>query len=290
MARRNDGRKYSILTSLLDPCFGIPTDVTFEIMGYTHLQLDHSGEKEVKLGEVKGHKLIIGLFSPVFKSEFFGPAKDTKDTIPVRETTLEAFEKMLEFIYSKETDWSSLTVLEFYDVVNLAEKYDIPELMGHIKSQMDNIPLSMENVMEVADSAYDFNQFPDVSYSLLLRCAKFIKSKLRTPARLLEFAVDQSGSGQEATVLKLMALIKQSECSNCNSTPCKNGQEITNAEQLSPGCKMDVNNNDGHLYTVVAANQGSNTVKAIYCYAPTKQQSDYQILRNGLPTFCYKCD
>ena len=147
MALRNAHTKHPMHTSLLDSSFGIPTDVTFIIMGYKNLQLDNYQEKEVKLGEVKGHKLILGLFSTVFKSEFFGPAKDTKDTIPVRETSLEAFKKMFDFIYSKETDWSTLTVLELYDIVNLAEKYDIPGLMEKLKHQMNNFALSMENVM-----------------------------------------------------------------------------------------------------------------------------------------------
>ena len=44
--------KYPILTPLLDPSYGIPTDVTFEIMGYVNLHLDYAGEKELKIGEV----------------------------------------------------------------------------------------------------------------------------------------------------------------------------------------------------------------------------------------------
>ena len=207
MALRKAHIKHPMHISLLDSSFGIPTDVTFMIMGYKNLQLDNSQEKEVKLGEVKGHKLILGLFSTVFKSKVFGPAKDTKNTIPVRETSLEAFKKMFDFIYSKETDWSTLTVLELYDIVNLAEKYDIPGLMEELKYHLDNIPLTMENVMEVADTAYQFNQFPDFSSSLLLQCAKFIKTNLKSAVSLLKFASDQSGLGKEATVLKLLALI-----------------------------------------------------------------------------------
>ena len=156
----------AILTPLLEPSFGIPTDVTFEIMGFTNIMLENSKEKEAKLGELKGHKLILGLFSPVFKGQFFGPAKETKDTIPVRETTLEAFKKMFDFIYSKEIDWSVLSVLELYDLVNLAKKYDIPALMEQLKKQIDIFHITMENVMEVADMAHQFKQFPDISSAL----------------------------------------------------------------------------------------------------------------------------
>merc|ERR1719483_6734 len=82
---------------------------------------------------------------------------------------------MFDFIYSNETDWRALTVLELYDVVNLAEKYDIPGLMEKLKHHMNNLPLTMKNVMKVAYTAYQFNQFPDFSSSLLLQCAKFIR-------------------------------------------------------------------------------------------------------------------
>ena len=44
--------------STCDPSFGIPHDVSFQIMDNNNLNV---------MGEVKGHKLILGLYSPVFK-------------------------------------------------------------------------------------------------------------------------------------------------------------------------------------------------------------------------------
>ena len=113
---------HPMLPCLLDPSFGIPTDVTFQIMGLEDLDNQSGQEKEVMLGEVHGHKIILGLFSPVFKRGFFGPAKESKDVIPVRQTTLEAFKLLVDYIYSKDINLKSLTLLELYDVVNLAEK------------------------------------------------------------------------------------------------------------------------------------------------------------------------
>ena len=65
--------KYSILTPLLDPAFGIPTDVTFQIF-----ENYEGNDQEISQGNVEAHKMVLGLVSPVFKSEFFGPAKETK--------------------------------------------------------------------------------------------------------------------------------------------------------------------------------------------------------------------
>ena len=123
-----------MLSSLTDPSFGIPPDVTFQIMNYNHNQ-ESSGEREEESveGDIKGHKVILGMFSPVFKQEFFGPAKEIKDIIPVRQTTFYAFTKMFDYIYQKNVDWEDLSVLELYDVVNLAEKYDISGLMDELK-------------------------------------------------------------------------------------------------------------------------------------------------------------
>ena len=74
-----------LLSSLMDPIFGIPPDVTFQIMGPT-VSKDGDQVKESLLGEVKGHKMLLGLFSPV---EFLGPVKETKD-VPVSQTSLES--------------------------------------------------------------------------------------------------------------------------------------------------------------------------------------------------------
>jgi hypothetical protein len=72
-----------MLSSLSEPSFGIPTDVTFQIMHFCSSEVvDGKENDEIVLGEVKGHKLVLGLLSSVFKQEFFGPAKETKDIIP----------------------------------------------------------------------------------------------------------------------------------------------------------------------------------------------------------------
>ena len=197
--------QHHVLTSMLEPAFGIPTDVTFEIMGFTNMNnYNDSKSKEIKLGEVSGHKVILALLSPVFKRGFFGPAADKKDVIAVRETTLEAFKIMNDYIYNKCIDWSKLSVLELYDIVNLAEKYDIPGLMKDVKTQMEKFPLTIKEVVDVYKTASQFSQFPDVSDPLLLKCTNFLQENLRSTRELLEFAAKHSGSGQEEMALKMI--------------------------------------------------------------------------------------
>ena len=55
------------------------------------LHNSRTNEKDV-LGEVNGHKVILGTFSSVFKTQFFGSMKETnKDIVNVEETTFDAF-------------------------------------------------------------------------------------------------------------------------------------------------------------------------------------------------------
>eukprot|EP00092_Neocalanus_flemingeri_P088766 GFUD01112199.1.p1 GENE.GFUD01112199.1~~GFUD01112199.1.p1 ORF type:complete len:299 (-),score=61.73 GFUD01112199.1:141-1037(-) len=291
-----------MVSSLAEPSFGIPTDVTFQVMGFRSPELADGPDIERMLGEVRGHKLLLGLFSEVFRRSFYGPAKETKDIIPVKQTTLGAFEKMFEYIYQKEVQWGPLTVLELYDVVNLAEKYDISGLMEEVTNQIVNVPLTMENLMEVADTAAQFTQFPTVSSPLLLTCAKFLKKNTKTPAELLQFATDQAGKDQADTVLQLLALVKglpagkdlpALKCHNCREDKCVNGSVITSSDKFIPGCKMVVNRqsafcvNAGKVYTVVVVEAGKTIVK---CTDQNGKDQSFYIIYNNIPTFCYKCD
>ena len=117
------------------------------------------------MGELKGHKNVLAAFSDVFRCQFFGTIKESKDVIPVKQTTLASFDKLFDFIYNKDIDWSVLTVLEMYDVANLAYKYRMPELLEEVRVQMEEVTITMDNLMEVADTATQFIQFPEVTTS-----------------------------------------------------------------------------------------------------------------------------
>jgi len=194
------------LALLRDTSYGVPTDVTFQI---TEVSRDEK-EEEVKeiLGEVKGHKVLLAAASEVFKNMFFGDLKEMKDVIPIEDTTVESFECMLDYIYDEDIDWSAMTLLEMYDVINLATMYFMTDLVREIKTQMGNLVLDLNNVMEVAHTATLFSQFEDVSNHLLLTCARYIQANLKTEVERCKFTRDQSGTGKEYTALRLMVLVQ----------------------------------------------------------------------------------
>jgi len=168
--------EYAILFQDQETGGGIlPFDVTFEIVEaddntVTEEDLDQGAKrkrikrvkkiKKVK-GEIKAHKYILAASSPVFKAMFFGPMKENKDVVEVKETSYEAFKKLIEYIYHVDIECKDISIVELYDIVNLAERYDMPKLKEELKIQMKNISISMDNVIEVATSANEYSQFEE---------------------------------------------------------------------------------------------------------------------------------
>ena len=79
--KKNNNKLDGIFNGALTPlmCFG-----------------DDENENEVIVGELQGHTLILGLYSPVFRQQFYGHVKETEDIIPVRNNTVKAFNLMFD--------------------------------------------------------------------------------------------------------------------------------------------------------------------------------------------------
>jgi len=236
---------------------GIPFDVTFEIVEaddntLTDEELD-KGVKRVKRikrvtrakkaqGEIRAHKFILAASSPVFKAMFFGPMKESKDVIEVKGTSFEAFKRLLEYIYHVDIECKNISIFELYDIVNLAEMHDMPKLKEELTIQMKNIPISMDNVIEVATTANEFSQFEEVSDAVMMSCVNFLQKTINDPAdERLEFALTQFASGNGKIALKLLALVKQLppliRCKNCKGKPCVVGEDVPYVK-MREGLKM----------------------------------------------------
>jgi hypothetical protein len=159
---------------------------------------------------------------------------------------------------------------------------------------MENLPLKIGNVLEVAETAVQFLQFPTVSNALLLKSAKFLISTLTTPAELLQFAIDQSGTGQGDTVLQLLALIKdmkpKEKCQNCqeDEEECRNGEPIFPADMFIPGSRVVMKALSSKIYTVVSVKE--YTVKYVQCTDNKGKEDNFPIYFQAKPSFCYKCN
>merc|ERR1712179_650979 len=223
---------------------GIPFDVTFQVVEADCNTVAEEGyDKGVKTvrGEIQAHKNILAASSSVFQGMFYGPMKESKDVIVVKETTAEAFKRLIEYIYHVDIECKDISLVELYDIVNLAELYDMPNLTEELINQMENIPLSMDNLVDLATTASEYSQFEEVTNCVLMSCAKFLQKTINDPADRLDFALTQYTSGNGEIALKLLALVKQLsplvECSNCKEKPCVVGQGVP-YDKMRLGLKM----------------------------------------------------
>ena len=108
--------------------------------------------------------------------------------------------------------------------------YDLPKLTEELKIQIENIPISMDNLMEVATTASEYSQFVIVSNAHLISCAKFLQKKFSDSANRLKFALTQHANGNAEVAMDLLALVEQLpplvECCNCRGKPCMKEQVV----------------------------------------------------------------
>ena len=75
--------------------------------------------------------LTLAGTSPVFNRQFYGPMKDIREVVEVKDTTSEAFMTMMNFIY-KAPGEETYNLNDFdcsqkvFEVLELAERYEIP--------------------------------------------------------------------------------------------------------------------------------------------------------------------
>jgi len=241
--------------ALLEPGFGIAPDVLFRIH-LTDGGHDHPGE-------VEAHRLILGFLSPVFRNQFFGPAKDTEDVIAVQGTTKKAFETMIDFIYGKKIIWEVMSLSELFDVVNLAEMYILPEFMEEVKKVIEHYDLTDDNLIEAAAIAEALSHFEEPSSALMNHCQNFVQNKIKTAQDAAEFAYKHASSEFEGLALKLLASMRTRShvCSNCGSDPCKDGMLVKDMETLTVGCLMKTSGVDQGYWVVDGQNRACKIAK-----------------------------
>ena len=78
-------------------------------------------------------------------------------------TTLKA---MIGIIYRQPLDLKTMTVTETFDLINLAERYDLHKLKIKLKQEFERMVVFKDSVVKVAKTAMKFHQFEEVSEAL----------------------------------------------------------------------------------------------------------------------------
>ena len=156
----------------------LPPDVTFKLI-----------EDEVVVGELKAHKYLLASVSPVFRKQFFGKLAEEKNVIDIKETTYYAFKYLMGYIYNGLSDVNEdeIGLEEIFEIVNLAEKYDIKTLRDDIPRLLGDIFIEESNVLDVSRIALVFKHFDVISNQLLSKCSEYLKLILKTDEDLENF-------------------------------------------------------------------------------------------------------
>lgn len=105
---------------------------------------------------ISGHKIILAMASPVFERMFFGPMAAKEDPIIIPDVQPDAFQTMLEYIYSDRINISTFD--KACELCYVAKKYKLPHVVGQC-TQFLWSDLSPRN----ACRAYEFAKLFDES-------------------------------------------------------------------------------------------------------------------------------
>ena len=162
--------------NFLSPDSGLPPDVFFVVK-------NEDGEDKEKKGSgwntIEAHKFLLAGTSPVFMAQFFGPMKKMREVVKVRNTTPEAFETMINYIYKPPGDAFILTNVgcpqKLFELLVLAERYEIQNLKTLTTEAVENLSVSKENMIFTATVAKKYKTvFEDLSMKLLVKCEELL--------------------------------------------------------------------------------------------------------------------
>ena len=184
---------WSILSTLFDTTSPIPGDIEFKVVD----------EQDEVVDTLPAHKVILAVHSNYFRAAFFGTGTMFKQdgTVLIKETTKEAFRDLLGFIYEKEIDFATKTLRELFELLNLAQRYQVDELKDRVSGHINNFPLSLDNVAMVAAVAEELSHFEEVSKHLLKSCVDLLSTKMVDVRSVLTFI---SNNEDGAIVQKLL--------------------------------------------------------------------------------------
>ena len=133
-------------------------DITFHIVEAEEQAGGEHADSETKVSKVQAHKFLLAGVSPVFRKQFFGPLKTTDDTVEIKDTTVEAFTTMISYIYQpSDSDSFSLSDIScpqaLCELLNLAERYEMLTMGALVRSILESLPITSENMIFTATVA-----------------------------------------------------------------------------------------------------------------------------------------
>ena len=188
----------------LAPDSDLPPDVTFLV----------TGEDGNPGKAIKAHKQFLAGVSPMFMKQFFGPMKEEKEVINVKNTSAEAFQTMIDFIYRHpKEDAFPLDQIKcaqkLCEVLELAERYQILALKTLVKEAVRDFDVTRKNIIFTATVAKNYKvMFDDIYESLSVKCLKFLYSTAENFDDMFALMDDTMENFPEASLDILLELKK----------------------------------------------------------------------------------
>ena len=95
------------------------------------------------------------------------------------------------------------------EVVNISERYQIPDLLEMAKTALENLPVTEENLIFTATTAKNYSVFEDVSKMLTAKCQAFLRLKLKSAEDVFSMMVKTKESFPGADMDVLCDLLRQ---------------------------------------------------------------------------------
>ena len=159
--------------SFLSPDSNLPPDVFFQVN-----EEDEEGKGQSKT--IAAHRFLLAGVSPVFLGMFFGPLKETREVVEVKETTVEAFETMVKYIYNPPGgNPFNLDQIrcpqKLFELHTVANKYQLTKLTKMASDALEGLAITRENMIFTATVAKNYKEaFDELSSKLTVKCLKFL--------------------------------------------------------------------------------------------------------------------
>ena len=189
-----------LLSVLLAPSSNPTTsDVKFIFVNQT------SGDKS----ELSAHKLILACGSEVFMAQFYGSMKEEKDFITVEDSSVEAFQVLLDIFYNKKVLLEGVNYQLLGELFYLAEKYHLNKFQASILKEVSSRKMVPEKLLEAAKAAESNSLLEKFSNFLHQRCSQFV---IDDTALVLEiFDKEEVGKENSYILHRLMARVAHNQ-------------------------------------------------------------------------------
>ena len=181
-----------------------------------NIETEAQDENEDKAKMIRAHKMLLAGASPVFKANFFGPMKMTGEVMEVRETTIEAFNTLINFIYwppgKPAFSLKYITCFEeLCNIVEISERYQIMDLKQLAKEAIQNLKVTAKDVIIVATVANRYKAFEDIQEILMSKNVAYLEKTMKSANDVISFLIETRNDFPENGVEVLIDLFKEKQ-------------------------------------------------------------------------------